>query len=427
MNEAGRQTVGRLELLAGIAFDLLRYDQPDSLLDSAFSRVSEKMGADLCLCYLLEGERLHLAYAGGLSPELRPKAEWLELDDYVCGRALKQRARVGLHDITQSEGNVAEFLTCSGVRSLHSYPLLASSKALGTLSFGSKTAFFFKPDDLELQEAIAGELGLAVDRMLLIAELERKNQELERANAELRRANTDLEQFAFSASHDLREPLRHLALFSELLYAEARDGLSEKARQYVSIIGKSARHIELLVRDLLAYTRAGVDGVSDREEIPAQEAVSEAVQNLRPAIQESGARIDVGPLPAVEASRSHLVQLFQQLLENALKYRRPGVTPEIQVSAGERDGQAAFCVRDNGIGIAPEHQRRIFGLFKRLHTSEEYEGTGIGLAICQKIVEHYRGKIWVESRRGEGAAFFFTLGKRNDEGKSVSAAANISR
>jgi len=229
-----------------------------------------------------------------------------------------------------------------------------------------------------------------------------------RAEAELLRANQDLEQFAYSASHDLQEPLRSVKIYSELLAHRFGDKLDGDARNFLSVVGSGAARMEMLVRDLLAYTQAGQ---LDRPAIPedAGEALSGALANLDGAIRASGAQVISGPLPSLRVRATQLQQLFQNLVGNAIKYRRPEAPPVINVTA-RRDGESwLFSVGDNGLGIEAEYKERIFGLFKRLHTGTEYSGTGIGLAICQRIVERYHGRIWVDSEFGKGSTFHFTL------------------
>lgn len=418
MDFAERQTEHE-ELLAGIAGDLARFEEPESLLASAFRRLSEKNEADLCFCYLAEGRQFRLAYAGGLLDGQRQGIERLAAEDGLCGRAIREGCRTGAANIQKSEDSTLAFLKSIGADSFYCYPLVARKKILGAISFGTRQAGGFSAGELEMQRAMAAQIAVGLDRILLAGELTQ-------ANEALRRANTDLEQFAFSASHDLREPLRHLAIFSDLLNAKMTADLDDDCRQYLSFIASSARRIEILVRDLLAYTRAASDGPG-AQLVSGNEALAHALTQLSDAIRRSNASIHASALPSIYVSPPHLVQIFVQLIENALKYRRPGEPPEVHVFSLEQDSGPVFCVRDNGIGIAPAYKDRVFGLFKRLHTSEEYEGTGIGLAICQKIVERYRGEIWVESRAGEGATFCFTLGKQTDGGRTVSASARLHR
>jgi PAS domain S-box-containing protein len=232
--------------------------------------------------------------------------------------------------------------------------------------------------------------------------------EQKRIEEELRRANQDLEQFAYSVSHDLQEPLRGIKIFSELLSDRYRPKLDGQALEFLDNVRQGARRLETLLHDLLAYTQAG-KVEPPREPVNAGDALEAALENLAGAVAESGAKIEAGPLAPVLVAPGHLQQLFQNLIGNAIKYRQPGVPPTIRVEASREREFRHFTVSDNGIGIEPEYKETIFGLFKRLHAGDEFSGTGMGLAICQRIVERYHGRIWVESEPGRGSVFHFTL------------------
>jgi len=233
-------------------------------------------------------------------------------------------------------------------------------------------------------------------------------QVLKTREEELRRANRDLEQFAHSASHDLQEPLRTVKIYSELVSQRYGDRIDAQALEFIEFIRSGANRMETLVRDLLTYTRA-TRFDKPAEASSATDSLRAVLANLTGAISESGAKVTFDALPAVHVHSAHLQQLFQNLIGNAIKYRRAGVTPLIHVAAERHNGGWRFSVSDNGIGIAPQFKERIFGLFKRLHTREEYSGSGIGLAICQRIVEQYQGRFWVESEPGKGSTFTFSL------------------
>ncbi|HZU26708.1 MAG TPA: ATP-binding protein, partial [Bryobacteraceae bacterium] len=229
-----------------------------------------------------------------------------------------------------------------------------------------------------------------------------------RVQDELRRANQDLEQFAYSASHDLQEPLRGVKIYSDLLVRRYGPKLDEKALEFLGYVRGGATRMEMLVRDLLAYTQVTRFDIAE-ETSDADQALAESLANLKGAIDESRASVTSGPLPHLRIHHIHLQQVFLNLIGNAIKYRSPERVPSVHVSARQQDGAWIICVSDNGIGIEPEYKERIFGIFKRLHTGDQYSGTGIGLAICQRIVERYHGHIWVESEPGRGSNFFFTI------------------
>jgi PAS domain S-box-containing protein len=231
-------------------------------------------------------------------------------------------------------------------------------------------------------------------------------EEAERVNIELHRANEDLKHFAFAASHDLQEPLRMIVIYSQLLVNGYLDRLDGEAAVCVDFITKGAQQMRDLLADLLSYTEAGADRQED-ECIDLNTIIEKVKLHLKQAIEESGAIVTSGDLPSVRGQDARFVQVFQNLIGNGIKYRAES-PPRIRVSAEQRDGVWCFLVADNGIGIEPEYHQMIFGVFKRLH-GKAIPGTGIGLAICQRVVERNGGRIWVESQLGHGTTFYFTL------------------
>ena len=248
-------------------------------------------------------------------------------------------------------------------------------------------------------------IGVTMD----ITERKRIEEALRRSNEDLRRANDDLNQFAYSASHDLQEPLRMVAIYSQLLARAYPDALDATAREYIDFLLQGARRMERLIKDLLEYTRAV--NITDESVAPVDTGLvlDQALANLGAAVDENGAVIDREPLPRVRVKDIHLLQLFQNLIGNAIKYRKPGEAPRVRVSSEPAGPMVKFAIADNGIGIPADYRTQVFGIFKRLHTNDKYSGTGIGLAICQRIVERYDGRIWVDSEEGVGSTFYFTL------------------
>jgi PAS domain S-box-containing protein len=231
-------------------------------------------------------------------------------------------------------------------------------------------------------------------------------ESLEARSRELLRSNAELEQFAYVASHDLQEPLRMVASYTSLLAEEYGEKLDDDAKLYIHFAKDGAERMQQLIHDLLSYSR-----ISSRKRPPVQVSASEcldlALTNLRISLEETGCIVRRGELPTLLGDRSQLVDLFQNLIANAIKFRR-GTPPVIEVAAEAHGGSVTFAVKDNGIGMEPQYYEDIFQVFRRLHTKEEYPGTGIGLAICKRIVERVGGRIWVESVLGQGSTFFFT-------------------
>lgn len=241
----------------------------------------------------------------------------------------------------------------------------------------------------------------AGDRDLVVA-----NHQLQATNRDLLNSNRDLEHFASMVSHDLQAPLRSLTMFSELLTSEYQDDLDPKAQEYLERIANSGSRMQTLIEDLLAYSRAG-KGEQTWVMVDLNQALQQVKDNLHSAIAQSQAKIAVGDLPKILVNPLEINQLLQNLLENAIKFG--GKAPDIKVTAVQKEGEWLISVTDNGIGIADEFQSEIFQAFKRLHSTDVYPGTGIGLAICQKIVERYGGEIGVKSTLGKGSTFYFTL------------------
>ena len=241
-----------------------------------------------------------------------------------------------------------------------------------------------------------------------ITERKLAEEALRRLNDELRQANSDLEQFAYSASHDLQEPLRMVSLYSQMLRKKFGGKLGADGDHYISNTIAGAKRMEQLIGDLLAYTQASGSDAQPRAFISAAECARRAVGDLSAVIAETGAEIEIGFLPHVRMHEVHLCQLFLNLIGNGIKYRSKEA-PRISLRADEHGDEWVFAVSDNGIGIAAAYHQQIFGIFKRLHTAAEYSGTGIGLAICQRIVERNNGRIWVVSETGKGATFLFSL------------------
>jgi len=225
---------------------------------------------------------------------------------------------------------------------------------------------------------------------------------------ELNRSNEELGQFAYVASHDLQEPLRMVASYTQLLSKRYKGKLDADADEFIAFAVDGANRMQRLIQDLLTYSRVGTKG-NELRDTSSEDALEQALRNLRGAIEGSGAQVAHDPLPAVLADEMQLVQLFQNLVGNAIKYQSPGV-PRVHISAARNGGQKwIFSVQDNGLGIDPQYFERIFGMFQRLHRREEFAGTGIGLAICKKIVERHGGSISVESQPGHGSTFRFAL------------------
>jgi light-regulated signal transduction histidine kinase (bacteriophytochrome) len=258
------------------------------------------------------------------------------------------------------------------------------------------------------QELAETNRGLVAMAMELEQRVEQRTEALRKVVEELARSNKDLEQFAYVASHDLQEPLRQVRAFVQILRDRHLGKLEGDAERYMEFVYEGAVRMSNLVRGLLEYSRVGAKDTGKRP-ISCQEALEAALANLQASIAEARAVVTHDDLPTVLAEPLQLTQLFQNLIGNAIKFRRDGVAPIIHVKCCRDGRQWLFTVKDNGIGIAPEFREKVFMIFQRLHGREKYPGTGIGLAICKKIVEQHGGKVWIESQVNEGSTFYFTL------------------
>lgn len=247
-----------------------------------------------------------------------------------------------------------------------------------------------------------------VGSMLDISDRIHAEQDMRRMVDALAASNMELERFAYVASHDLQEPLRSITSFSQLLERRAASQLDDEAKEYLHYIISGGKRMYALVNDLLTFSRVSRKG-SPFAQIDTREAAEIALQNLRESIHESGAEVTLGELPVVVGDGMQLSQLFQNLIGNAVKFRRPGTSPRVAIQARRQGEDYLFSVTDDGIGIPQEYQEQVFALFRRLHKGEAYPGTGVGLAICKRVIERHDGRLWVESTPGHGSTFFFTL------------------
>ena len=436
-----------------------------SLYRAVVSDITERKQIDDAHVFLLQRAHQHSGERF-LDALARYLAESLGMD-YVCidrllGDALTAQT-VAIYNDGKFEDNVeyalkdtpcgdvvGKTICCFPEKVRHLFPRDAVLQTMMAESYAGTTLWSFDGQPIGLI-ALIGRKRLANPRLVesvlkLVAvraagELERRQAEeaLRRTAEELTRSNQDLEQFASVASHDLKEPLRMVTAFMGLLKERYQDRrLDAKAGEYIAFASDAAGRMQGLIDDLLQYARVGQGAVTEPTDVSA--VVDRALQNLGASIVESGARVTCDSLPTVRANAMELTQLFQNLIGNAIKFRRPGVPPEIHLGATKKGSGVSvqvtggpvqdshretsgpdtrhptpdtvswlFSVRDNGIGIDPQYSDRVFAIFQRLHAREEYSGSGIGLAICKKIVERYGGRIWVESEAGKGAVFCFTL------------------
>jgi signal transduction histidine kinase/PAS domain-containing protein len=328
----------------------------------------------------------------------------------ACGTAMQTRQCVVVEDITLSplflnEPRALQLKLAAGVRAIACTPLLTrTGQLVGVLSVHFAAPHRPSERELRLLDLLARQ---GADFISEMAERKRAQQILEQSAEELKRSNRDLEAFAYVASHDLQEPLRAVGGYAKLLERSLADKLDSKELEHLIGTIEGAARMERLINDLLAYSRVGATG-GPLISADLNAVLQDALRNLQAATRQSQATITHDSLPTVAADSAQITQLFQNLIGNAIKFCNPR-RPEIHIGARKESGRWIISVRDNGIGIAPENFKRVFQIFQRLHTREKYPGTGVGLAICQRIVERHGGDIWVESQPGQGSTFYFSL------------------
>jgi light-regulated signal transduction histidine kinase (bacteriophytochrome) len=297
---------------------------------------------------------------------------------------------------------------------------------IGVLQLSSARPSAYTKRDLKLLERIGAQIAGAIANSQLYAQIRQAEETLIQQAKELTRSNAELEQFAYVASHDLQEPLRMVTSYVKILAQDYEDRLDADADRYINYAVDGANRMKVLINDLLAFSRVGSQG-KPVEPTDCGRVMEQVTSDLEEAIKESRGKVTWESLPTVMADGTQLAQLLRNLVGNGIKFRGEA-PPHVHVSAelaspgaglseaqGHTGGEWLFSVCDNGIGIAPKHHARIFQMFERLHHRSEYPGTGIGLAICQKIVERHGGRIWVESQPGKGSTFFFTIPLREED------------
>jgi len=424
--EAAQRLASETEIIAEIGRIITSTFNIEEVYERFANKVNKLIPFDRIVVHLVDFDTgtCTVAYASGLAIEGREAGAVFPLQGSLNEKTAHIRA--GLLTHLESVEALADQMPAvipafqAGVRSIISAPLIFRDKVIGTLHFNSKKSKDYTDQDLRLAERIAAQIAAAVANAQLFLEHERdeaalaeRTAQLERTNRELVVVNAELDDFTHIASHDLQEPLRTLVAFSDLLSKDLGPLLPPRAARDLGFITDAAKRMRTLIEDLLALSRAG-RAAQKREKVFLDECAGRALEALAIRVKDTGAEVARDGLPDVWGDSTMLTQLYQNLIGNALKFcgdRRP----IIQLTCEQRDGGQIFGVKDNGIGIEPKYAPQIFEPFRRLHGRAEYEGSGIGLAICRKIVERHGGKIWVESEPGKGAHFRFTISHRRRE------------
>ena len=338
------------------------------------------------------------AYTIGDEIPGRNPGEVIELEGTVTNEAVRSRsAMVVQGDFLEMERRYPNLIKYPSVVLA---PLIYRGELFGVLNARSQEMNAYEGKDAEMLSRVAAQITPTIANSLLYADIVR-------AQDDLARSNSDLEQFAYAASHDLQEPLRTITAYLGLVKERYGEGLDDTAHEFMDFAIDGAERMQRLISDLLEYSRVGTQG-SAMEPVNCSRVMDGVLGSLDEAINIQKARVECSPLPIVNGDEAQLTRLFQNLVGNALKFTGDAV-PRIQIWAELQGTDWVFSVKDNGIGIAPDYQERIFGMFARLHSRTKYSGTGIGLALCSKIAQRHGGRIWVESEVGSGSTFRFNI------------------
>ncbi len=402
-----KQQNQRSQLFAEVTLKIRQSLQLDEILQTTVTEVQRILQADRVLIYRLWADGTGSGVAEAVQPGL-PQVMGQSFGEEIFPAEMKQKYRQGwmrqIENINQNQqisACLVNFLQQFQVKAKLVVPILAKQELWGLLIVhqcsGPRQWTVF---ETELLQQLANQIGIALTQAQLLEQETLQRQELARSNAEL-------QQFAYIASHDLQEPLRMVTSYLQLLERRYKGKLDADADDFIHYAVDGAVRMRTLINDLLTYSRIGTRG-RPFELTNCNAAVAHAIANLKIAIEESAAIVTYKDLPDLIADPVQLTQLFQNLVSNAIKFRSQAA-PQVGIEASRQDDAWLFSVRDNGIGIDPQYADRIFVIFQRLNNRVDYVGTGIGLAVCKKIVERHGGKIWVQSELGQGATFYFTI------------------
>ena len=404
----------RLRILHEIDRAIVAQHTPEAIAAAVIGPLRELLGVPRAIVNKFDleaGEVEWIAAAGRRRMHVGPGIRYsIRLMGEVEALRRGEPQRIDVHALP--EGPEREALLASDVHVYMVMPMVAGGELIGALSFGT-SAGDFPPEQMNIAQEVATQLAIALWQARLHERVRRHAGELERRVAErtaaLESANKELESFSYSVSHDLRAPLRAVDGFAKILEEDYGARLDEEGRRLLGVVRSSSRHMGQLIDDLLDFSRLGRLAL-DKHSIDMASLAREVAQELR----RPGTALDIGPLPAAHADPRLLRQVWANLLGNAFKYSGKRSGARVEVGAREEPAQSVYWVRDNGVGFDMRYVDKLFGVFQRLHGADEFPGTGVGLAIVQRVVARHGGRVWAEGRVGEGACFYFSLPRQDD-------------
>jgi PAS domain S-box-containing protein len=417
------QSQSRFRLLSETSSRLLASENPQAIVETLCRQVMQHLDCHAFFNFLIDEitGKLHLNACAAIPEEQARDSEWLDYGMAVCGCAVRDAKLIVVEDILNTPDIPTDMVKSFGIQAYACHPLEVQGKIIGTLSFGTKTRPRFSAEDLALIKTVADQVATAMEKLRLIDELRNSRDELELRvrertaalnsyMAKLEQSNRALQDFASIAAHDMKEPLRKVISFGNMLGHKFGDSLGQSGNEYLNRMLRSTERMQSLLTSLFEYSKVTMNP-EPFQEIDLNDIIQEVLSDLEVRIVKSGGEVDVGDLPVISADPTQMLQLFQNLIGNALKFHKPGEKPMVRIRFVSDPGSVCqIIVEDNGIGFEERYLDRIFAPFQRLHgRSSQYEGTGMGLAICKKIVERHGGSITASSTPGTGTCFIVRL------------------
>jgi signal transduction histidine kinase len=402
----------RLLLLSDTLSQLLNASDPNTIVRELFRNVAAHLGVDTYFNFMVDpaGDALVLHSCAGIPEDSLCGIQRLEFGQAICGTVAQTRRPIHATDIQNSTYEKANLVRGFGIQCYACNPLIVGGDLLGTLSFASRSRPAFEEEELQFLRIISQHTAIALERLRSAGQLEKAVQE---RTASLQDAISQMEEFNYTVSHDLRAPLRGMQAFSEALLQDYAPLLPDEGKHFLNRIAANASRLDKMILDILSLTRhARAEMRIDR--IDLGRLVRQIVE-LYPAMQSPVAQMEIQSLHAARGHEPSLAQAISNLLNNAVKFVAPGVRPVVRVWTEPRDRRVRLWIADNGIGVNPKYQHRLFGIFERVHTDLNYDGTGVGLAIVRKTVERMGGDVGMESDGVNGSRFWIEL-EASEEG-----------
>ncbi len=407
-----KKSLTRFELLTVTAGELLQSTEPQKVVESVCRKVMEYLDCHVFFNFLgdEQKEKLRLNAYVGISEEEARKIGWLDYGVAVCGCVALDGTRIVAEHIPTTPDERTSLIRSYGITAYCCHPLLGpAGKVIGTLSFGTCSRETFSEEDISLMKAVSDQVAAAMIRIKNEADVLKLNEDMAARNVELENVNKELEAFIYSISHDLRAPIRTVAGFARFLDQDYRDKLDDQAHDYIKRICAASGKITMLIDDLLRLAKISRQEV-DRAKIDLTKLASSVIADLRETDPKRSVEIEIAEGLTVFADRRLMEIVLLNLLGNAWKFTSRTESARIEVGASEKDGKTVYYIRDNGAGFNPQYVEKIFWPFQRLHSESEFEGTGIGLTIVERIAHRHGGKVWAEGEVGKGTTIYFTMG-----------------